>query len=115
MPQERGTIFNTSVQAYNRFSVHRDWTKCRKAADPKCAATFAMIRDAVFTLACRVSLDQARVLAGHRLSGATDHYILRAQQFLKDACEAIRREFFAAVEQNKGKGAKKRKATRAAV
>lgn len=110
LPQERGTIFNTSVQAYNRFSVHRDWTKHRAAADPKCEATFAMIRDAAFTLACRVSLDQARVLAGHRLPGATDHYILRAPQFVKDACEAIRKEFFTKTSQPpRGKGTSKRR------
>jgi hypothetical protein len=56
-------------------------------------ATFAQIRDAAFTAACRVSLDQARVLAGHRMPGAVDHYVLRQPQFVRKACEAIRTLF----------------------
>ncbi len=103
LSRDRETIFNTSVQAYNRFSVHRDWTNYRKAAKVKDGVTFAMIRDAAFTTACRVSLDQARVLAGHRLPGAVDHYVLRAPQFVADACKAIHDAFWQAKPKAKGK------------
>jgi len=90
----RETVFNTCRQAYNRFSIHRDWTKYRTVAKVRDGVTFAMIRDAAFTEACRVSLDQSRVLAGHRLPGAVDHYVLRNPPFVKDACEAIRKLFY---------------------
>lgn len=55
--------------------------------------TFSQIRDAAFTAACRLSLDQARVLSGHRLPGAVDHYVLRQPQFVAPVCAAIRTEF----------------------
>lgn len=93
LPRARAQIFCTRVQAYNRFSTHRDWTKYRLAAKVEPGVTFNRIRDAAFTIACRVSLDQARVLAGHRLPGAVDHYVLRQPQFVKDACAAIRSTF----------------------
>jgi hypothetical protein len=93
LPHDKATTFNTKVQAYNRFSAHREWTKYRDAAGMK-AVTFAQIRDAAFTTACRVSLDQARVLAGHRLPGAVDHYVLRDPQMVADACAAIRAAYF---------------------
>jgi integrase len=94
LPRDRETIFNTRIQAYNRFSVHRMWEKYRDDAKlPN--VTFAMIRDAAFTIGCRISSDAARVLSGHRFSGAVDSYVLRQPQFVRDVCDAIRKEFFA--------------------
>ena len=92
LPKEKETVFNTCIQAYNRFSVHRDWTRYREVAKVK-DVTHDMIRDAAFTTACRQSLDQARVLAGHKLPGATDSYVLRDPRFVADACAAIRKEY----------------------
>lgn len=94
IPRDRDTVFNTSRQAYKRFSIHREWTKYREAAGIRDGVTFAMIRDAAFTTACRVNLDQARVLAGHRLPGAVDHYVLRQPQYVAPACGAIRDQLF---------------------
>lgn len=98
LPRERDTIFNTRVQNYQRFSIHREWTQYRLDAKVKEGVTFAMVRDAAFTTACRTSLDQARVLAGHRLPGAVDHYVLRNPQFVAEACNSIRQEFLRAKE-----------------
>jgi integrase len=94
-------VFNTRVRSYTTFSVLEAWRKYRTAADVNDEITFGQIRDAAFTVACRVSLDQARVLAGHRLPGASDHYIRRAPQFVAGACEAIRAEFYAKPEGQK--------------
>jgi integrase len=92
LPRDRATVFNTKVQGYNRFSIHREWTAYREAAAIK-GVTFAEIRDAAFTVACRVSADQARVLAGHRMAGAVDHYVRRNPGLVADACVAIRKAF----------------------
>lgn len=96
LPQERETVFNTPRTNYKRFSNFRDWKIYRdsvKLPDVK----FNQIRDAAFTAACRVSLDQARVLAGHRMPGAVDAYVLRQPQFVAQACEGIRQTFMPAL------------------
>jgi integrase len=90
----RETVFNTSRQAYNRFSVHREWTTYRTAAKVRDGVTFAQLRDAAFTEACRKSLDQARVLAGHKYGGATDAYVARNPRFVTEACAGVRHAFF---------------------
>lgn len=90
LPRDRATAFNTSRQAYNRFSVHREWTAYRTATQVPKGVTFSQIRDAAFTQACRTSLDQARVLAGHKYGGATDACVARNPQFVASACASIR-------------------------
>lgn len=92
LPRTSETVFNTCRTNYKRFSVFRDWCKYREVAKLG-TIKFNQIRDAAFTSACRVSLDQARALAGHRMPGAVDAYVLRQPQFVADACAAIRREF----------------------
>ncbi|HEV2294070.1 MAG TPA: tyrosine-type recombinase/integrase [Tepidisphaeraceae bacterium] len=96
LPRRGDYVFNTKVRSYTVFSALDSWRKYRTAAKLGDEIVFSMIRDAAFTIACRAStLDQARVLAGHRLPGASDHYIRRAPQFVVDACRAIRAEFYA--------------------
>jgi integrase len=104
LPRERETVFNTTIQAYNRFSAHRTWTRYRIEAKVKGGVTFAQIRDGSFTTACRVSLDQAKILAGHRLSGATDNYVLRNPQFVAEVCAAIRHAYVSKVRPKKSRG-----------
>ncbi len=88
-------VFNTSRRSYVVNSVLKMWRKYREAAGLTDSTTFGQVRDAGFTIACRsASLDQARVLAGHRLPGATDFYVRRNPQFVTDACKAIRGEFY---------------------
>lgn len=91
LPQDRPTVFNTSRQAYTRMSIFVKWDAYRTTA--KGSATFGMIRDASFTLACRQSADQGRLLAGHRLAGAADNYVLRQPQAVREACDLIAKEF----------------------
>jgi integrase len=93
LPKNRDTVFNTSRQRYTRMSVHREWSTYRTSAE-KPSALFNQIRDAAFTLACRTDLNQARVLAGHRLPGSVDHYVRRNPSFVTGACQAIRETFF---------------------
>jgi integrase len=101
LPRDREQIFCTRIQAYNRMSIFRDWKKYREAAGVKDGVTFAQIRDAAFTEACRKNLDQARVLSGHRLPGAVDNYVLRQPNFVADVCEAIRDHFYSAKARKK--------------
>jgi integrase len=95
LPRVGDHVFNTRVRSYTVFSALASWRKYREAADLPEDLVFGQIRDAAFTVACRVSLDQARVLAGHRLPGASDHYIRRSPQFVGDACRAIETIYFA--------------------
>ena len=97
LPKTRATIFNTRIQKYDRFSIHRDWNKHRLAAGVG-ECTFGQIRDYSFTIACRTSLDQARLLAGHRVSGSVDNYLLRQPQAVSIACQAIHDHLFAAAK-----------------
>jgi integrase len=94
LPQQGEYLFYTKVRSYTVFSALDSWRKYRDAAKLPDALVFGQVRDAAFTIACRTSLDAARVLAGHRLPGAVDHYVLRQPQFVKDVCDAIRKEFF---------------------
>jgi integrase len=94
IPRRGEFIFNTRVRSFTVFSALDCWRKFRKAAGLGDDILFGMIRDAAFTIACQTSLDQARVLAGHRLPGASDNYLRRVPQFVADACRAIRTQFF---------------------
>lgn len=96
LPRSGDYIFNTRVRSYTVYSALECWRRYRKAAGLGEDIVFGMIRDAGFTIACRVSLDQARVLAGHRLPGASDHYVRRNPGFVADACQAINQAFYSA-------------------
>ena len=94
LPHDRDTVFQTTLgRQFTKQTVGKRWAQYR--TDAKLMdVVFPQIRDAAFTTACRVDLDQARVLAGHRLPGAVDHYVLRRPQAVADACAAIRAEFY---------------------
>ena len=103
LPKDKATVFNTCRQPYARFSVFRDWTKYRIAAKLP-GVTFNQIRDYSFTTACRISSDEARILAGHKLPGAADSYVLRQPQFVAKVCEAIHDALYAKpAKKKKGK------------
>ncbi len=93
LPQNGDYAFQTSRMHFTRFSVHRQWEIHRKTAKRE-TVTFDQIRDGAFTSACRVSLDQARVLAGHKFGGATDNYVARHPGFVRDAVNAIHADYF---------------------
>lgn len=87
-------VFNTSRRPYVVNSALKAWRKYRTAANLPEEVVFGQIRDAAYTVACRCSLDQARVLAGHRLPGMTDNYVRRDPSFVADACRAIREHVY---------------------
>lgn len=89
-------VFNTSRRSFTSNAVLKYWRRYREAAKLDEAVTFGRIRDAAYSIACQhASLDQAKVLAGHAFGGASDFYVRRNPQFVSDACQAIRNEFFA--------------------
>ena len=90
LPQADGydRLFRSARGPHSRQTIFTAWQ--RYDGD---RATFGQIRDASFTTACRISLDQARLLAGHRLPGAADHYVLRQPKAVAEACQAIHEEF----------------------
>jgi len=53
--------------------------------------TFESVRDGAYTVAFKVSEQQARNLAGHRAGGLSDAYVLRNPESVKEACEAVRK------------------------
>jgi integrase len=101
IPRRGDYIFNTCVRSYTVWSCLDSWRKYRRAAGLGAEITFGMLRDAGFSIACTVSLDQARVLAGHRLPGASDHYLRRQPQFVAPACQAIHDAFYAPTAKGK--------------
>ena len=89
-------VFYTSRRSYTTFSVLEVWRKYREAAKLGDDVVFSRIRDAAYSIACQTaSLDKAKILAGHRLSGSSDFYIRRNPQFVAECCEAIRKAFYA--------------------
>src|SRR5437763_15803087 len=83
-----------SLKAW-RCSVVDRVARYRDAAGVDSGVTFSMIRDAAYSIACgAVALCKAKVLAGHKLPGSVDHYVLRNPGFVADACAAMRAESY---------------------
>jgi integrase len=94
LPRVGEFVFNTKVRSYTVFSVLEKWRVYREALKLPADVVFGQIRDASYSIACRSSnLDQARILAGHRLPGMADSYVRRRPDFVKDACLAIHEAF----------------------
>lgn len=57
---------------------------------------FSQIRDGAYTAACGAGIPEkeAKILAGHRISGETDAYVMRNPQMVQHACDAIERHYF---------------------
>ena len=79
-----------SYTSKNLGRYHRDIRD--KAELPK-SVEFACIRDGAYTEAANVSMDQAKLIAGHRVSGMSDAYVKRTPSKVADACEAIRAHY----------------------
>ena len=92
LPRRGDQIFYTRVRSFTVFSVGDHFERYRDRAGLPKELTFGTIRDASYTVACRASLDQARMLAGHR-AGIADHYLRRKPDLVADACAAIAQEF----------------------
>lgn len=95
MSRDRDYVFNTKVRSYTIFSVLAAFKRYRTAAVLPADVVFSQIRDAAYTIACRAgTLEQAKILAGHKLGGSVDNYVRRNPQFVVGACAAIREEFY---------------------
>lgn len=95
LPQDRETIFNTRVRSYTTYSVTEVWARYRTAAGMPKSVTFSHLRDAAYSLALKVSWEQAEMLAGHKLPGTSDNYLRRNPRLVHDARQAIREEYVA--------------------
>ena len=88
-------VFISSVgKAYTANIVSRNHRKIREKAGV--SAEFAHIRDGAETAAAQISMDQAKLIAGHRVSGMSDAYVRRTPSKVADACEAIRKAYLGA-------------------
>lgn len=88
-------IFFSERRTYTTNLVSRHFANYRAIAGLPDSIKFGDIRDASYTIACRnCTLDKAKILAGHRLSGASDHYVQRNPGFVKAAILAIHDVFF---------------------
>lgn len=86
LPRRGDYVFNTRVRSYTTFSGLAHWRKYRDAAELPEELKFSSIRDGSYTVALGVSLEQAKLLAGHRMSGSTDHYVRRNPEMVKSVC-----------------------------
>ena len=86
-------IFYSARRSYNVNAVLKAWRGYRAAAKLGKDVVFSQIRDASYTLAGDIGLDQAMLLAGHKLPGVADHYHKRTPKQVAEACKAIREEF----------------------
>ena len=94
LPHDRDDVFMSARRAFTTQICWKTWDRYRTALELPTAKP-SDIRDAAYTIACRsVSLDKAKILAGHRLPGATDNYVQRNPGFVKEACDAIHKAFF---------------------
>jgi integrase len=80
LPRLRDQVFFSIRRSFTANLVVKTWRKYRDAAGLPDDLKFSQLRDAAFTVAATTSLDQARVLAGHRIGA--DHYVRRNPQFV---------------------------------
>lgn len=93
LPRQGEYVFNTRIRSFTVFSALERWRKYRKAADLPKELGFSQVRDAAYSVALTVSLEQAKLLAGHRLAGSADHYVRRNPTLVAAACKAIRQAY----------------------
>jgi integrase len=91
--ENRDEVFHTSRRSFTTFSVLEFFRRYREAAKLGEDVKFSGLRDAAFTTACGVSMDEARVLMGHKMPGVGDNYLQRNPGFVRKSCEAIRKAF----------------------
>jgi len=72
--------------------LFRQWTKKLGLSDTLC---WEHIRDGAQTVGARagIPLDTIRYLMGHKVSGITDHYLMRSPDLVRELCEVIRKHY----------------------
>ncbi len=90
-------VFVSAIgEAYSRDHVGRNFRKLRTKAGVGEDVSFDMIRDGAYSAAIEGGADvnDARLLAGHRLAGVSDAYVRRNPRMVARACAAIERAYF---------------------
>lgn len=81
---------------YNGNHIGRNFRRRRSDAELAESVTFESIRDGSYTAAVEggANVDQAKMLAGHRVTGVSDYYLKRNPRMVAEACAAIEKAYF---------------------
>ena len=96
-PHQSEYLFvNTNGSPYNANHITRNFRRIRSKAGLPENVTFEQIRDAAVTAAAEAGceLTAVQALAGHRIPGITDAYLMRRPDLTRRACEFIKAAFF---------------------
>lgn len=96
IPRSQGRIFKSSRGCvYHANSLRRIFTALRQRAGVPDTVKFDSLRDGAYTAAFVPGVDPvfAMAVAGHRLPGEMDKYILRHPEIVKPACDAIAKRY----------------------
>ncbi len=96
-PHQSDYVFvSQNGQPYNANHLGRNFRRRRDAAGLDESVTFDTIRDGAYSAAVGggATIDEARLLAGHRVSGVADHYLKRNPKMAAAACSAIEKAYF---------------------
>ncbi len=96
-PHESDSLFVSATGLpYNANHIGRNFRRRRVDAKLADSVTFESIRDGAYTAAVDggASVDQAKMLAGHRVTGVSDFYLKRNPRMVAEACAAIERAYF---------------------
>lgn len=99
LPKTPGAIFKSSRgAAYHPNSFRKLFEELRTQAKLP-GVEINQIRDGAYSAACAagVELHLAQILAGHKLPGESDKYILRSPGQVRVACDAVERAYFGKV------------------
>jgi integrase len=91
-------FLNAAGKPHNAQQIGAIWLRLRARAGVPFHVEFASIRDGAFTVGSQngATNDQAKMLAGHKLPGVSDHYLKRNPQMVATACAAIESHYFSA-------------------
>lgn len=93
LPNDRELVFYSKRRSFTSDLIYKIFANYRTTLNLPDALP-SDIRDAAYTVACRVSdLEKAEILAGHRLPGKSDNYLKRYPEIVQPGCDAIYKEF----------------------
>ncbi len=96
-PHESPHLFVSATGLpYNANHIGRNFRRRRAEAGLPDSVAFEFIRDGAYTAAVDggASVDQAKMLAGHRVAGVSDYYLKRNPRMVAEACAAIEQAYF---------------------
>ena len=93
LPHQGEAIFYTRQRSFTVQSASVLFRRYRDAAGVAKSVKFGMVRDASYSEAAAIDVDQARMLCGHKLAGQADAYLRRRPDLVAEACTAIAKAF----------------------